>query len=54
MSLIVSAGISKATPTDPPEGENIAVLTPITSPLTLKLGPPEFPLFTGASIMKSS
>jgi serine protease Do len=28
--LTVSAGISKATPTDPPEGENIAVLTPIT------------------------
>jgi hypothetical protein len=31
------------------------VLTPITSPSVLKAGPPELPLFTGASIwMKSS
>jgi len=42
--------MSKATPTDPPDGENIAVLTPITSPFTLKVGPPEFPTLTGASI----
>ncbi len=33
----------------------IAVLTPMTLPSTSKVGPPELPLFTGASIwMKSS
>jgi hypothetical protein len=41
---------SKCNADYPPEGETIAVLTPITSPLTLKVGPPEFPSFTGASI----
>ena len=42
-------------PTEPPDGEKIAVLTPTTSPSRLKVGPPELPLFTGASIwMKSS
>ena len=42
-------------PTDPPDGEKIAVLIPITLPLTLKAGPPELPLLIGASIwMKSS
>ena len=51
----VSAGIAKAMPTEPPEGEKIAVLTPITLPSTSKVGPPELPLLTGASIwMKSS
>ena len=46
----VSAGIAKAMPTEPPEGEKIAVLTPITAPSTSKVGPPELPRFTGASI----
>ena len=42
-------------PTEPPDGEKIAVLTPITLPSTSKVGPPELPLLTGASIwMKSS
>ncbi len=51
----VSAGMSNPMPTEPPDGEKIAVLTPITLPLTSKVGPPELPLFTGASIwMKSS
>ena len=51
----VSAGMANAMPTDPPEGEKIAVLTPITLPSTSKVGPPELPRFTGASIwMKSS
>ena len=46
----VSAGIANAIPTEPPDGEKIAVLTPITLPSTSKVGPPELPLFTGASI----
>ena len=51
----VSAGMAKAMPTEPPDGEKIAVLTPITLPSMSKVGPPELPLFTGASIwMKSS
>jgi hypothetical protein len=51
----VSEGMSKAMPTEPPEGEKMAVLTPMTLPSTSKVGPPELPLFTGASIwMKSS
>ena len=51
----VSAGIANAMPTDPPDGETIAVLTPITLPSTSKVGPPELPRLTGASIwMKSS
>ena len=37
-------------PTLPPEGLKMAVLTPITSPSRLKVGPPELPLFTAASI----
>src|SRR4029450_338333 len=51
----VEAGIENAMPTLPPDGEKIAVLTPITSPDVSNAGPPELPLFTGASIwMKSS
>ena len=30
-------------PTEPPEGEKIAVLTPMTLPSTSKVGPPELP-----------
>ncbi|MGY4593607.1 hypothetical protein ACVWXL_001353 [Bradyrhizobium sp. GM22.5] len=42
-------------PTEPPEGEKIAVFTPITLPFMSKAGPPELPLLIGASIwMKSS
>jgi hypothetical protein len=51
----VSARISKAMPTEAPDGEKIAALTPMTLPSMSKLGPPELPLFTGASIwIKSS
>ena len=47
--------IEKPIPIDPPFGERIAVLTPMTSPSMLKSGPPEFPLFIAASVcMKSS
>jgi len=46
----VEAGIEKPIPTLPPDGEKIAVFTPMTSPCMLKDGPPELPLFTGASI----
>ena len=47
--------MAKAMPTLPPDGEKIAVLTPMTSPSRLKAGPPELPRFTAASIwMKSS
>ena len=50
-----SRGMAKPMPTLPPEGEKIAVLTPITSPFRLKVGPPELPRLIGASIwMKSS
>ena len=51
----VLAGMANAMPTLPPDGEKIAVFTPTTSPARLKVGPPELPLFTEASIwMKSS
>ena len=51
----VLAGMAKAMPTLPPDGEKIAVFTPMTLPLTSKVGPPELPRLTGASIwMKSS
>jgi hypothetical protein len=36
----VSAGMSKLMPTEPPDGENIDVLTPITLPSTSNAGPP--------------
>ena len=53
--LTVLAGMAKAMPTEPPEGEKIAVFTPMTLPSTSNVGPPELPLLTGASIwMKSS
>ena len=48
--LAVAAGISKPMPTEPPEGEKMAVLTPITLPCVSKVGPPELPRLIGASI----
>ena len=42
--------MSKPMPTEPPDGEKIAVFTPITLPLMSKVGPPELPLLIGASI----
>ncbi len=50
----VEAGIAKAMPTLPPDGEKIAVLTPTTSPARLKVGPPELPRLIGASICRKS
>ena len=47
-----AAGTAKAMPTLPPEGEKIAVLTPITLPSRSKEGPPELPRFTAASICR--
>jgi len=32
----------------------MAVFTPTTSPLVLKVGPPELPVFTAASICRKS
>ena len=49
-----SLAIAKPMPTLPPEGEKIAVLTPTTWPSLLKVGPPELPWLTGASICRKS
>jgi hypothetical protein len=48
-------GMEKPMPIEPPEGETMAVLMPITSPRTLNSGPPELPRLMAASVwMKSS
>src|SRR5260370_20838569 len=48
-------GMAKPMPIEPPEGEKIAVLMPITSPARLNIGPPELPRLIDASVwMKSS
>ena len=46
----VEAGTAKPMPTEPPVGDRIAVLMPITSPFMLKSGPPELPLLMEASV----
>ena len=46
----VSEGTEKPMPIEPPDGEIIAVFTPITSPFMLKSGPPELPLLIAASV----
>jgi hypothetical protein len=38
----VVGGIANPMPTEPPDGEKIAVLTPMTLPSVSKLGPPGF------------
>ena len=43
-------GTANPIPTEPPVGDRIAVLMPITSPAMLKSGPPEFPLLMAASV----
>ena len=43
-------GTAKPMPIEPPEGEMIAVLTPITSPSRLNSGPPELPRLMAASV----
>ncbi len=52
--LTTSLVMAKPMPTLPPEGEKIAVFTPTTSPWALKVGPPELPWLTGASICRKS
>ncbi len=47
-------GIAKPIPIDPPEGEKIAVLMPITSPFKLNIGPPELPRLIDASVCRKS
>ncbi len=37
-------------PTEPPEGEKMALFTPTTRPLRSNDGPPELPRLIGASI----
>jgi len=53
MNFARCRGNGEPMPTLPPDGEKIAVLTPTTWPWLLKLGPPELPRFTGASIAGS-
>ena len=43
-------GTAKPMPIEPPEGEMISVLTPITSPARLNSGPPELPRLMAASV----
>jgi alcohol dehydrogenase class IV len=47
-------GMAKPMPTEPPLGEKIAVLMPMTSPAMLKVGPPELPRLIEASICRKS
>ena len=48
--LTTSIGIAKPMPAFEPDGEIIALLTPITRPLESSKGPPEFPGFSEASV----
>ena len=43
-------GMAKPMPIEPPVGEMIAVLMPITSPSMLNSGPPELPRLMAASV----
>ena len=54
ISLARFEGMAKPMPTLPPVGLWIAVLTPITLPSRLKVGPPELPRLIGASICRKS
>jgi hypothetical protein len=48
-------GMEKPMPIEPPDGEMIAVLMPMTSPTLLNSGQPELPRLIAASVwMKSS
>ncbi|GJD81426.1 hypothetical protein NBEOAGPD_4674 [Methylobacterium gregans] len=48
--LAEAEGTAKPMPTEPPVGERIAVLMPMTSPFMLNSGPPELPLLMAASV----
>ena len=54
MTIALSDGTAKPMPIEPPEGEMIAVLMPITSPSMLNSGPPELPLLMAASVWRNS
>ena len=43
-------GMAKPIPTEPPEGEKIAVFTPTTLPSMENDGPPELPRLIEASV----
>ena len=47
-------GMANPIPIEPPEGEKIAVLMPMTSPARLNMGPPELPRLIEASVCKKS
>jgi hypothetical protein len=48
--MAVLDGTANPIPIEPPEGEMIAVLTPMTSPSRLNSGPPELPRLMAASV----
>ncbi|OYX65396.1 MAG: phosphoserine phosphatase SerB [Rhizobiales bacterium 32-66-11] len=50
--VAVEDGTAKPMPIDPPEGEMIAVLMPMTSPSMLNSGPPELPRLMAASVCR--
>jgi hypothetical protein len=54
MLSAISDGMAKPMPTEPPVGETMAVLSAMTWPDMLKLGPPELPGLIGASSWKKS
>ena len=43
-AVTVVAGMANPMPTDPPDGEKMAVLTPMTRPFMPKVGPPNAPI----------
>ena len=46
----VLAGVANPMPIEPPDGDRMAVLMPITSPAMSNSGPPELPLLIDASV----
>mmetsp|Transcript_1930 Transcript_1930/g.7500 ORF Transcript_1930/g.7500 Transcript_1930/m.7500 type:complete len:252 (+) Transcript_1930:185-940(+) len=54
MPLTLSTGSANPTPADAPEGEYIAVLTPMSRPLLSSSGPPELPGLMAASVCTTS
>ena len=52
--IVSSLGVAKPIPTEPPDGDTMAVLTATTWPSMLKIGPPELPGLIGASIWMKS
>ena len=48
--LAICEGMAKPMPMEPPDGDMIAVLMPMTSPYMLNSGPPELPRLMAASV----